>query len=377
MDELVKAYISRSALRQNVRLIKDAAAKAPLCAVVKADAYGHKAGLVLKALAGMEVAFWGVATLKEAVALRDLKATEPIIVFRPLTRCESEQAIKEQLKLMRELEIRPTLSGDDVFPLIAESATTSSKALKAHVKVDTGMGRSGCFPGETVALLLKARALRGLAIEGIYSHFADASPEGLDFAREQIAVFNSILAEIKTLGTNIPFGHMANSGAIFNLPEARFNMVRPGQALYGYIGQHVEGSQQLMPVMRVEAPLIFTKWIKKGATCGYGRTFQARRATRIGLLPFGYADGYSRRLSNSGQVDFQGKLAPVIGRVSMDLTIVDLTDIPEATTGSQLCLLSNRRADPHSLESMAGQLDTIPHEIGCSFGNRVQRILAD
>lgn len=377
MDELVKAYLSRSALRHNIRLIQKMAANTPLCAVVKAAAYGHNVALVVRALEGMNVAFWGVATLNEAVELRDLNVREPVIVMRPLTRYESEKAIKEQIRLMHEMEIRPTLISDCILKLLAESLTGFSKPLKAHIKTDTGMGRNGCPVGNTIALLRKASAVPGLIIEGIYSHFANATSDNLDFAREQIAVFNSILKEIKTRDINISLRHMANSGAIFNLPEARFDLVRPGRAIYGYSGQNSKESLQLIPVMRVEAPVVFTKWLKKGTTCGYDRIFKTERDTRIGLLPFGYADGYSRKWSNTGVVDFRGRLAPVIGRVSMDLTVVDLTDIPEATTGSILCVVSNRRADQHSIESMARQLDTLPHEIGCSFGNRIQRVLGE
>lgn len=343
--------------------------------MIKGAAYGHDAALVVRALEGMGIAFWGVATLNEAIELRDLKVRAPIIVMRPLTRYEPERMITEQIKLMRQLGIRPTLANDDAFVLIAKTSSTNSKPLYAHIKADTGMSRSGSLPNETSALLLKAAAVKGLAIEGIYSHLACADDENLGFSRGQLAVFNSILDEIKSLGINIPIRHMANSAATFRMPEARFDMVRPGRAIYGYSGRYLKGSEKLIPVMRIEAPVVLTKWIKKGGACGYGCTYKARRDMRVGLLPLGYADGYSRRWSNTGVVDFKGQLAPVIGRVSMDLTIVDLTDIPEATTGSLLNVLSNRRADPHSMESMAKRLDTLPHEIGCNFGNRIQRVL--
>jgi alanine racemase len=277
---------------------------------------------------------------------------------------------------MRQMGIRTTLANDDALALIAKTSSHNSKPLQAHIKTDTGMNRNGCLSKETSALLLKARAVKGLAVEGIYSHLSCADDENLGCARRQLAVFNSILEEIKSRNINVPIRHMANSGAIFRIPEARFDMVRPGRALYGYSVQNCKESLRLRPVMRIEAPIVLTKQIKKGDACGYGCTYQARRATRIGLLPLGYADGYSRRWSNSGLVDFKGQLAPVIGRVSMDLTIVDLTDIPEAKTGSLLTVLSDRRAAPHSMESMARRLDTLPHEIGCSFGNRIQRVLS-
>lgn len=375
-DQLTKAYISRSALRHNFRLIQSAAHNTPLCPMVKASAYGHGAALYVRALAGIRVPFWGVATFNEAVELRELKVRAPIIVMRPLTLCEPERSIREQICLMRRMEIRPTLAGADALALISKTFAGSARPLKIHVKADTGMGRNGCPAGEAAALLRRIQTTPGLAIEGFYSHFATA-PADLDFAREQLAVFKSILKDIKPLGIRIPIRHLANSAAIFALPETRFDLVRPGQALYGYSVENSKASRRLAPAMRIEAPLLLTKWIKKGATCGYGRTFKARRATRIGLLPFGYGDGYSRQWSNAGLVDFRGRLAPVIGRISMDLTIVDLTDIPEATTGSRLCVLSNRRADPHSIESMARRLGTVPHEVGCTLGNRIERVLTE
>ncbi len=377
MDELVKAYISRSALRHNIRLLRSAAKNTPLCPMVKASAYGHGVAPLVKALRGMKLPFWGVATLNEAVELRDLEVRDPIIVTRPLTLCEPEKSVREQIRLMRRLEIRPTLVGDDVLKLIARTAAGSAGPFKAHVKADTGMGRNGCSTEEVIALLRKIHSTRGLAIEGLYSHFASASDDNLAFAREQLAVFESILDGIKALGIAIPIRHMASSAAIFRLPEARFDMVRPGMALYGYSVKSSKASRRLVPAMRVEAPVLFTKWIKKGGTCGYGRAFKAARPTRIGLLPFGYADGYSRKWSNTGVVDFKGRFAPVIGRVSMDLTIADLTDVPEARTGSPVCVLSNRRSDPHSIESMASRLATLPHEIGCNFGGRIQRVLCE
>lgn len=377
MDQLVKAFISRSALRHNLRLLQGKAGPAAICAMIKADAYGHGAGLVVKALEGLGVAFWGVASLNEAVELRDLKVRAPILVARPLTLHEPEKTMVEQIRLMQRLRIRPSLVSGEIFRLLAKALAAPAAPLPAHLKVDTGMGRNGCAPQETLALLAQASAIKGLKLEGLYSHLACAEEKNPAGARRQLAVFNSILAEVKRAGFKIPLCHLANSAAIFNLPETRFDMVRPGKALYGYRGQYLPDAQTLRPVMRVEAPLVFTKWIGKGQTCGYGGAFRARRKTRLGLLPLGYADGYARKLSNAGRVAFQGRLAPVIGRVSMDLTMVDLTDLPEATIGSALCVISDRRAAPHSIEALASQLGTLPHEISCNLGKRVQRVLTE
>jgi alanine racemase len=375
MDQSVRAFISRSALRHNIRLLQQLSRNALICAVVKADAYGHNVALVIKALRGLKVAYWGVANLNEALELRALKVREPVMIMCPLTRCEGEKTISEQIKLMRRHEIRTTLASDEVFDLLEKIDARKTRPLLAHIKVDTGMGRNGCLPDFFLPLLRKAIATRGLIIEGVFSHFACAAAQNLRCARKQLAVFKSLLNQMSCLGIPLPLRHISNSGGIFNLPEASFDMVRPGQAVYGYSVPGSKTSGRLMPVMRVEAPVIFTKWIAKGATCGYGCTFKSRRKTRIGLLPVGYADGYNRRLSNTGFVDFNGKLIPIIGRISMDLTIIDLTDVPEAVTGSRICVISNRRAHPHSIESIAGFLGTVPHEVGCCLGKRIQRIL--
>lgn len=376
VDQLVKAYISRSALLNNIRMIQKAAAGAPVCAMVKGSAYGHDAALVVQALRGAGIAFWGTATLNEALELRALKLREPILVMRPLTLHEPEREIAGQIRLMRRLGIRPTIVNSETFRLIAGTAAPGAGPLCTHVKVDTGMSRNGCPPEELPAILDEARATRGLRIEGIFSHFSCADDRRLDCARKQLARFTSVITG--KAGRSIKITHMANSGAIFRMPQARFDMVRPGRAIYGYgLPFADKDSERLAPVMRIEAPLLATRWIKKGSACGYGCTYRMRRATRIGLLPLGYADGYSRRWSNAGAVDFEGRLAPVIGRVSMDLTIIDVTSIPEAQTGSAICVLSNRREAPHSMESMARKLGTIPHEIGCAFGRRIQRVLCD
>jgi len=375
MLNLVKARISCAALRHNVEMLKAAAAGTPLCAIVKANAYGHGAVLVAEALSGMGLAFWGVATIAEALELRKHMVREPILLLRPFELYEPLGDAEESIDALLEADIRMTIVSAEGIRLLAQRAAHRRTIARVHLKVDTGMGRNGCRADDAVDLALLLRASPFLELEGVYSHFACADERVLNFARRQQAVFQDVLAKLAARGARIPIRHLANSGAIFNLPAARLDMVRPGLALYGYGGKYIRGSECLCPSLRLEAPVIMTKWIPTGKTCGYGRTFTARRKTRIGLLPIGYADGYDRRWSNAGQVSVGNRLIPVIGRVSMDLTILDLTDAPDAVVGSPVCVISNRREDPHSVESMAGRLDTIPHEITCALGSRVERVL--
>ncbi|MCX6991898.1 MAG: alanine racemase [Kiritimatiellaeota bacterium] len=378
MPNLVKAHISCAALRHNVEVLKAAAGGTSLCAIVKANAYGHGAVLVAEALSGMGLAFWGVATLAEALELRKHGVREPILLLRPLELYEPLGDAEEASDALLEADIRPTIVSAAGIRLLAQRAAHRRTIARVHLKVDTGMGRNGCPADDAVELALLLRASPFLELEGIYSHFACAdelAAMAADFARRQQAVFQDVLERIAARGVRIPIRHLANSGAIFNLPEARLDMVRPGLALYGYGGKYIRGSERLRPSLRLEAPVIMTKWIPTGETCGYGRTFTVRRKTRIGLLPLGYADGYDRRWSNIGQVSVGNRLIPVIGRVSMDLTILDLTDAPDAVVGSPVCVISDRRDDPHSVESMAERLETIPHEITCVLGSRVERVL--
>ena len=377
MNKLIKAYVSRSAIRHNVKLIMNKTDETPICAAVKANAYGHGVAIVSSVLSGLDISFWGVATLLEAIELRDLKLTEPILIFRPVGDYGSMQEIQEQIDLILEFAFRATVVNEEGLDLLARIAAVNRKPAYVHIKVDTGMGRSGCPQKKACDLALKASRIPAVNVEGIYSHFATTDEDHLDFAHEQLSVFLSILKEIESRGIHIPIKHMAGSGAIFNIPGSWLDMIRPGSSLYGYGCQLTKVSKQLVPVLRVEAPVLMTKRISKGSSCGYGCTFVAKRDMRIGLLPIGYADGYSRKLSNAGQVDFSGRFAPVIGRVSMDLTIIDLTDIPEAEIGSQACVISNRREDPHSVQSMAIQVGTIPHEITCLLGRRIQRVMVD
>ena len=375
MSELVKACISRSALRHNLQILVAQSRGTPVCAVVKADAYGHGLPIVVRSYAGLHPAFWGVTTLAEAIRLKKAGAREPILIFLPLDRYETVRTMRDQVDSMLELNARLTIVNREGLALVAAGAARRRKPAWIHVKVDTGMGRNGCAAAEAVELVLHARSLPRVRVEGLYSHFAGADEQNLDSARRQLSRFRSLVRNLAARGVRLPFYHMANSGAIFNLPGARLDMVRPGLALYGYGGDFIRGSRRLRPVLRLEAPLLGVKWIGKGQTCGYGATFVAPRKTRIGLLPVGYANGYSRRWSNAGRVDFGGRLAPVIGRVSMSLTIVDLTDLPGVDIGHRACLISNQRTDPHSVESMAKHLDTIPYEITSVLGSGIRRVI--
>lgn len=375
MNDLIHARISQSALRHNARLLIARTRPALLCAILKANAYGHGVAGVSRVLSGLGPAFWGVTSGPEAMELKALKVRGAILIFRPVGAYEPEKTLREHLDWIVQAAVRVTVVNSAGLKLMARAVARRRRPAYLHIKTDTGMGRNGCPSGMVRELICQARRTPGLIVEGLYSHFAAADQAPLNFARRQLRVFHTLVRDLESGGLRIPIRHMANSGAIFNLPDSHLDLVRPGLALYGY-GGGIPGAAGLQPVLRVEAPVLMTKWLPKGHACGYDRTFIARRRTRIGLLPIGYADGYSRGWSNIGQVDFRGHLAPVIGRISMDLTIADFTDLPEVQTGHIIGIISNRREDPHSVESMARRLKTIPNEITCRLGPRIQRQLA-
>ncbi len=375
MNQLICARVSRAALRHNLRLLRRLSRPARVCAMIKADAYGHGALPVSRALAGLADA-WGVATIGEAVALREHGSRKPILVFCPFDDYFFDtRARREALDAILEHRLQPVVTGAAGLELLARHAQRRRHRVALHIKVDTGMGRSGCLPGELLPLLRQAAGAPGVQVAAVCSHFASADAADLTGARRQMRLFAQLADDAGAAGLRPPLLHLANSAAIFNLPAAHWDMVRPGIALYGYAGAHLRGSAALRPALTVDAPVVMTKRLPKGRACGYGATFVTRRTTRIGLVYAGYADGYDRRLSNDGVVDFDGRRAPVLGRVSMDAVIVDITDVPGAEVGSRARLISPRRDDPHSVESLARKFETIPHEITCRLGLRVRRCL--
>ncbi len=374
-NNLIQAKISRSALRHNAALLKQMAQPAKLCAMVKANAYGHGLTLVAQALNGLADA-WGVAHLTEAVALREANIQGPILVFCPLDESlQSAKARQEAIDIVFKHSLEPVIHSADQLALLKKHAQVRQKTVNLHLKVDTGMGRAGSSPSELLSLANAAQDTPFLRLAGICSHFASADSGNLEMAHQQAEKFKGLTDAVKTNSAHPLTLHMANSAAVFNLPTTYFDMVRPGIALYGYYLEHMNGANQLKPVMEVDAPVIMLKNLPKGHSCGYDSTFIARSATKIGLISIGYADGYDRQLSNTGVVDFSGQYAPVIGRVSMDAITVNLNDLPQVQVGDRARIISSCKTAPNSINKIAKQLNTIPNEITCRLGIRVQRCL--
>ena len=369
------AKISKAALRQNFQVFRNHCGhKVKLCPAVKANAYGHGIEIVAPVFAQAGTDMFAVANLAEAWELSELTPGLDILVFSPDPRHGSDKAtmcgaVRAGFYL--------TVTDEPTLKCLAECAEAMDTAARIHIKVDTGMGRMGVLPTAAMKLIsyiLKTPALR---LEGLYTHFATADEADASFAAEQLRRFEDFLVDAKRLDGEVPLVHAANSAAILGMPESHFNLVRPGISAYGYLPSEPMAGLKVMsglsPVMRVESQLVLVKNLPTGHTCGYGRTFRANRPTKVGIVPIGYDDGYRRLFSNRAVMQVREAQAPVIGRVSMDQTILDLTEVPAAEIGDTVTVISERRDDPNSVENLAAMADTIPHEITCLLGRRIMR----
>ncbi len=383
MQSYVTVETSADAVRHNLRLLRGCLAPGvKLCLPVKADCYGHGLELLLPVFCSKEgtspalVDILAVAAPEEAIRVRDLGCDLPLLSFFSaaayLQGPMRDEALRE---MIARRVIQTVVSPDEIEPL-GRAARGLGRPAEVHIKVDTGMGRSGVLAAEAVELIRRVRRQDGLRLTGLYSHFATADEADTTFMHRQLHTFKQVLAACgDSKGLTV---HMANSTATIDLPQAHFHMVRPGLASYGYQpSQYLKNRLPLRPALRVTARLMPVKEVPAGTSCGYGLTFTFERPGRIGRVAIGYGDGYLRCLSNKSTVRVRGVDVPLRGRVSMDQLIIDLTDVPQVRLGDEVELISPDPAAPHSVENLARLAGTIPHEIVCLLAGRINRILVD
>jgi alanine racemase len=336
-------------------------------AVVKADAYGHGAIPVSKKLEELNTDFLGVARVQEGVELRNGGIKKPILVRSGVYQEEVEEVLDYKLTpLVYRLEIAEALSA---------AASKRGTKIPVHLKVDTGMGRIGVLAEEAPAFANRVRKFENLEIEGIASHLSTADEGDSAFASEQLERFSRTIEEMKRLDIDPPFCHIANSAALVNLPAAHFNLVRPGIMLYGsYPSPFLKDKVSLRQVMSWKSHIADIKKLPAGYPVSYGRTFITQHPSRIAAIPVGYADGYNRLFSNRGEVLLKGMRVPVVGRVCMDWTMVDVTDVTGVEVGDEVMLMGSQSGREITPEEMGGWIGTISYEILCSVGKRVSRI---
>ncbi|HEY8749035.1 MAG TPA: alanine racemase [Tepidisphaeraceae bacterium] len=376
-----RVLISRSALLHNAALVRRTVpAGTRICAILKADAYGHDAWIVADALCNFSsdgskspaVDAVAVANIEEAAALPDVKV--PVIIFRPL---ENAFLGRQRLKLEHAVKNGwvQTLCSVAGANDLARIAMACEKRAAVQVMVDTGMTRAGIDAAHLPELLHRIQAQPSLQLVGICTHFSNAEEPHSNDTLNQLAGFRQAIDPYAEVFRGKVLRHAANSGAVFFMPGSHLEMVRPGVALYGIDPTGKPSHQRaLRPVMKWTAPLVGIRNVRRGVGVGYGQTWRAARDTRIGLIPCGYADGYPRCYSNQALMLINGKPVPVVGRVSMDLTTIDLAEVPQAQVGDEVTLMDNDPLSPVSVYALAKWADTIPYEIFCRIGKRMPRV---
>lgn len=332
--------------------------------VVKADAYGHGAVPVSWHLLPHGVAALGVGDSTEALELRDAGITAPIVVLGAVVAGELDDVVRGNIQV--------TVHSGDRIRALRRHLGRSGPKVRVHLKVDTGMGRLGCRPERVLGIAREIRRSRRIQLEGVSTHLASPEEEGEKQTELQLRRFKRVLAALDKEGLLPRWRHVhASTGVMRRLPGS-FNLVRPGIAIYGSDPSGASAAG-LQPALSWRTQIVFLKDHRKGARIGYGGTWTAKRKTRVATLPVGYNDGYRFAFSNRAEVLVRGHRCPVIGRVSMDYTCLDVTDLPGAQVGDVVTLLGTDNGQEIRVGELAGLADTIPYEILCGIGRRVKR----
>lgn len=335
--------------------------------VVKADAYGHGMIKCVDALLQTKPRprYFGVALIEEAIELKKKFPRENVLVFG--------KVYKDDFRFISKYQITPTVYDLITLKEISEFARENKTRIKFHLKVDTGMGRVGIQPDEIEEFIDFIKNEKSIYLEGVYTHFATSDSADKSFANLQLERFNRVIETIKKHIKNVKYFHAANSGAILDMPDAYFNMVRPGISLYGYYpSRETTESIPLKPVMSIKTKIAFLKWVEADTSISYGRIYFTKEKTQIGTLPIGYADGYNRLLSNKGKIIYGNKLFDVVGRVTMDQIMVNFGK-DQINTDEEVIVLGCRENVKFDADDISQIINTIPYEVCTSISKRVKR----
>jgi alanine racemase len=336
-------------------------------AVVKADAYGHGAVQVSLKLEKLGVEYLGVATSEEGVELRKGGVKTPILILGGIYGGEVDEIFRYHLT--------PVVFRKDTLQLLSKEAEARRRKVKVHLKVDTGMARLGVPVSLWPSFLRESKQFLRIEIEGLLSHFSMTEEEEGVHSACQWKEFQEAVAMAREAGFLCKYLHMANSATLATCPSYSGNLVRPGIMLYGsYPAAGFQNLVKLKPVLTLKTRIHFVKSVPAGRGISYGGTFVTTRESLIATLPIGYADGYSSQLSNQGEVIIRGKRAPILGRVCMDLVMVDVTDITNVSIGDEVVLIGKQGRERITVEEIAQKIGSISYEVLCSIGKRVPRI---
>jgi len=359
--------VDLAAIRGNIRAIRGVIGPgAAIAAIVKAGAYGHGAVEVSDAALDAGVALLCVAIADEGIELREAGLRAPILVLGPPNATEIDDTLAHDLM--------PSVGEPQHAVMVAEAARRLGRQARVHVKLDTGMGRHGARPEVAHSLAERLTDLREIEVAGVFSHFAEATD--LEWTSHQVEQFIAMCAEFGCGRPGGPIRHLCNSVGLLRLPEARFEMVRPGAILYGFNPGYDPAltPEGLRPVMTLRCLVSAVKTIQAGQPVGYGMTWHAPRDSRIAVLSVGYADGYPRALSGNADVLINGRRCPLIGRVSMDAITVDVTDAGLVAIGDEAVLIGRQGDERITIEEIAERAGTIGQEIVCRLAPRLPRV---
>lgn len=391
MNRGATAEIDLDAIAHNFRIVKRITDNRPVIAVVKADAYGHGAVDVSRTLVKEGASYLAVAYTAEAVELRRAGIEAPIIVLFD----------KSDIQSYFEYNLIPVVHDVQTVLRFSEEARKRGCCISMHVKVDTGMGRLGFNSGDIAEEIADITRMGYIEVTGLMSHFSEADLSDRSYANIQLERFNNIRDALVKKGIKPSMCHMANSAATLSFADAYLDGVRPGLMLYGYSPFEGQGSKKevsvtvnsvskefsenkltlntdtvlgLRPAMKVKTEILSLRRLKKGTPVSYGRTFITARESLIAVLPVGYADGYSRAFSNNSEVIVRGRRVPVIGRVCMDLTMVDVTDVGGVDAGDEVILLGVQGDETITASELASRAGTISYEVLTSLGSKSRRV---
>jgi alanine racemase len=360
-----RAVVDLGAIRHNISGIrKRIGSKRRLMAVVKADGYGHGAVQVSRAALSSGADCLAVAVPEEAYELRRAGFDCPILVFGLIQPEESWKPVVVGLE--------QTVCTSELLDAVDQEARKVGVRAAVHIKVDTGMGRIGLAPRDVVEFARRVAACANVELKGVYSHFSCADETDKEFSYAQIRQFESVLRALDAAGIGVPVRHMANSAGVLDLPEAHYDMVRPGIMIYGlYPSSEVSHSVNLRPAMSFRTRICQMKEVPAGTPIGYGATHRTTAArTKVATIPAGYADGYRRLLSNRGEVIVRGVRVPLLGRVAMDMCMLDVTSVPDVRPGDEVTLFG----PGVPAEEIASLIGTINYEVVTAIGKRVPRV---
>jgi alanine racemase len=365
------AEIDLDAIAHNVREIRKLTGnRVELMGAVKADAYGHGVLEVVRTLLDSGVNQLAVSMLDEAIQIRKMGISVPILILGYTDPARAEEIILN--------DVSQTVFSLELAQALSSAAVRLGRSARIHVKIDTGMSRLGFMPGySAVKNIVEISRMPGIIIEGIFTHFASADERERDYTVMQFERFMSVCSELARVGIHIPLKHACNSGGIIQYPEMHLDMVRPGIILYGlYPSDEVSRSSiDLKPAMTLKANVVHVKDVDKDVCISYGRTFRTSRKSRIATVPIGYADGYTRLMSNKGRMLVNGEFAPVVGRICMDQCMIDVTDLNhEVHVGDEVVIFGNQGGASISVDEIAAEVGTINYELVCIIGKRIPRV---